>query len=185
MAEVLLQRTTASAVARALPDFFTRFPSWEAILESSEDALSESLRPLGLWRRRASALRSLAAVMMRRRGRVPRSRQELEALPGIGQYIASAVLLFKFGDREPLLDVNMARVLERVFGPRKLADIRYDPQLQALARSAVDSQYSKELNWAFLDLGALVCRPRNPKCGVCPLAARCLHARHIENVDVT
>lgn len=67
----------------------------------------------------------------------------------------------------------MARVLERFFGPRQLVDIRYDPYLQTLARQTVDPEIPQQYNWAVLDLAALVCTPRKPKCEVCPLSQRC------------
>jgi A/G-specific adenine glycosylase len=68
----------------------------------------------------------------------------------------------------------MARIMERYFEPRRLADIRYDPLLQGLAQLLVESAEDyRVINWAFLDLGALVCKPRNPRCGECPLRRGC------------
>ena len=84
--------------------------------------------------------------MAKRNGRFPSTRVEVEALPGVGQYITNATLLLCHGEAQPLLDVNMARVLERVFGPRKLVDIRYDPYLQNLAFEIVQCKGAKELN---------------------------------------
>jgi len=82
--------------------------------------------------------------------------------------------MFVHGHPEALLDTNMSRVLERYFGPRELADIRYDPYLQALARRFVAHGSGREVNWAILDLGATVCKPRTPTCEVCPMARGCL-----------
>jgi A/G-specific adenine glycosylase len=141
-----------------------------------EDGIAELgrvLRPIGLWRRRAVALKALAAEMVQRRGSFPVVRGEIQALPAAGQYVASAVLLFAYSRPEPLLDNNMARVLERVFEPRRLADIRYDPWLQALARALVRSKRSAEVNWAVLDIAALHCRPAKPACTDCPLQRKC------------
>jgi A/G-specific adenine glycosylase len=114
--------------------------------------------------------------MAKRNGRFPSDRADIEALPGIGQYIANAIQLFCHKLPRPLLDVNMARVLERVFGTRKLADIRYDPFLQDLAGRFVRSKMSARLNWAILDLAATICLARNPCCRNCPLAVMCLSA---------
>lgn len=118
-------------------------------------------------------MRALAREMAVLRGRFPQDREEIEKLPGVGQYVANAALLFCHGQPEPLLDVNMARVLERVYGPRRLADIRYDPYLQSLARRVVRSKRAREINWALLDLAALVCVIGTPKCGLCPVATLC------------
>jgi A/G-specific adenine glycosylase len=91
----------------------------------------------------------------------------------MGQYITNAFELFILKRASPLLDVNMARVLERYFGKRKLSDIRYDPYLQTLANKIVDHQYSKEINWSILDLGSLICKKTNPLCNNCPLESKC------------
>src|ERR1700754_3118738 len=146
--EVLLQRTQASTVGRFFDSFFQLFGSWVDIDESSRELLENTLRPIGLWRRRATALRGLAREMVQRPDGFPDSREELEALPAVGQYVASAVLLFAHKRPEPLLDANMARVLERVIEPRRLVDIRYDARLQSLARLVVGSRNPARLNWA-------------------------------------
>jgi A/G-specific adenine glycosylase len=113
--------------------------------------------------------------MAARRSRFPLSRREIEALPGVGQYIANAILCFCHRKPQPLLDVNMARVVERYFGPRKKADIRYDPYLQELTTHIVRPDCNR-INWAILDFGALVCKSRKPLCSICPLFDNCCFA---------
>ena len=176
MAEVLLQRTRAEAVAAFFPPFMREFPSWKRLSSASAERLQLCLQPIGLWRRRAASIQALAREMAQRNGRFPRDREEIEALPGIGQYIANAVLLFCHGEAQPLLDVNMARVLERFFGPRQLVDIRYDPYLQSLGKRAITCRRPAAMNWALLDLAALVCTSTNPGCCDCLLARRCRFA---------
>ena len=179
IAEALLQRTRAETVASFFPQFIKEFPSWKRLGSASVTRLQRHLQPIGLWRRRAASIRLLGREMKRRNGRFPRDRAEIEALPGVGQYIANAVRLFCHGVPQPLLDASMARVLERVFGPRTLADIRYDPYLQHLARRVVDCSKSHSINWAILDLGALICTPKKPACSVCPLRSGCNYAKGI------
>ena len=176
VAELLLQRTRAETVASFFPAFVEEFPSWKQLGSASIGRLQRYLQPIGLWRRRAVSIKALGLAMAKTNGRFPRDREGIEALPGIGQYIANAVLLFCHGVPEPLLDVNMARILERVFGPRKLADIRYDPYLQELARKVVHCKTPAKLNWAILDLAATTCLIRNPRCNDCPLAPMCRSA---------
>jgi len=173
VAEILLQRTTAAKVSQAYNAFLYHYPSWSTLAHASFEDLQEYLKPLGLWLQKAQAFQSLAAAIEERGGSLPASRSELECLPGIGQYIANAALLTLFNHPEPLIDVNMARVLERFFGPRKLADIRYDPYLQTLARRVVNTENSLQVNWAILDLGASVCKNGTPLCVQCPLRAKC------------
>jgi A/G-specific adenine glycosylase len=173
IAEVLLQRTRAETVADFFPEFIHDFPSWKKLSKADIGQLQHYLQPIGLWRRRASSIHLLAQEMAKHNGRFPRDRKEIERLPGIGQYITNAVLLFCHDESHPLLDVNMARVLERVFGPRKLSDIRYDPYLQDLASIVVCCQSPKKINWAILDFAATICLIRNPCCTICPLLTIC------------
>jgi A/G-specific adenine glycosylase len=173
VSEVLLQRTRAEVVARFLPQFLRSYPSWNCLAKAREKDLQKRLQPLGLWRRRASSLRRLAIAMAETNGRYPQSRAEIESLPGVGQYISNAIMLFRHGQPEPLLDVNMVRVLERCFGKRRLADIRYDSDLQEISRLVVSGPKAVEVNWAILDLASLICIQRTPRCGKCPLQKLC------------
>jgi len=175
IAEVLLQRTKADVVSRIFSDFIARYPSWKALASASEQELEILLRPLGLWRRRAKSMKALAMAMAATRGRYPKDRSGVESLPGVGQYICNAILMFDQGLCYPLLDVNLARVLERLFGPRKLADIRYDPFLQTIAARVVEHSSPTLINWAFLDHAALICTIKSPKCETCPLKRSCCY----------
>ena len=180
LAEVLLQRTRAETVAEFHPRFVRHWPSWTKLAMASEEELRSFIQPIGLWRRRSASLLRLASEMARRRGRFPKKREEIESLPGVGQYITNAILLFCHGDPQPLLDVNMARVLERFFGPRKLVDIRYDPYLQTLSYKVVAGNDSVSTNWAVLDLASLVCKNKNPQCRICPLVNKCRYAEQLQ-----
>ena len=171
--EILLQRTQAATVSQFFGSFFQKFRCWDDIDAAPIGQLEKVLRPVGLWRRRSASLKALAGEMVRRRGHFPASRDELELLPAVGQYVASAVLLFAYKRAEPLLDGNMARVIERVFEPRHLVDIRYDPRLQALARILVRSRDPARVNWALLDVAARNCLHQTPRCSDCPLKRRC------------
>lgn len=177
-AELLLQRTRASVVADFFNDFIKKYPSWQDLASAEQADLEEFLKPVGLWKRRTAALISLARAVVTRGGELPASREELESLPAIGQYIANAVLTMCYNRREPLLDVNMARLLERFFGPRNLADIRYDSYLQELSRVVLSRRSAKELNWAMIDFAALVCTARSPSHTSCPLATQCSFVSH-------
>lgn len=173
IAEILLQRTKAETIAAFMPRFLQAFPSWDELAKASEDDLKEFFLPIGLWKRRAASLAKLAREIHLRHGSFPTRREEIEALPGIGQYITNAILLLCYGEPQPLIDVNMSRVLERYFGPRYLVDIRYDPYIQRLAKAVVDGDDPASINWAILDLAALICKVKVPKCQICPLLGGC------------
>lgn len=175
IAEVLLQRTKAETVSKFYSQFIKDFPNWSKLAESNTIHIEEYLKPVGLNRQRSKRLKSLALEMVKRKGKIPEERSDLESIPFMGQYIANAVELIIYNKPTPLIDVNMSRVLERYFGKRKMVDIRYDPYLQKLAAKVVNNEKSKELNWAILDYGALICRAQNPWCSICKLNSKCVY----------
>jgi len=178
IAEVLLQRTRAETVASFYSKFIINYPNWESLERANINEIEDYLKPVGLYRQRSIRLKKLAVEMVKRKGILPKDRKELESIPFMGQYIANAVELVVFNEASPLLDVNMARVLERFFEPRKLADIRYDPQLQKLSYEVVNHVNAKEMNWAILDFAALICKARTPLCNICILHSKCNYANH-------
>lgn len=177
IAEILLQRTKAETVHKFYNEFVIKFPGWKQLAAAKQEKLEEALKPIGLYRQRSHRLIHLANEMVKRDGELPNDRKDLEAIPFMGQYIANAVELIIFNQPAPLIDVNMARVLERFFGPRSLADIRYDPYLQDLAKRVVNHENSKEINWAILDFAASICTARNPKHETCPLRSKCNYVK--------
>jgi len=179
VSEILLQQTSAGKVAGVIGVFTTRYPDWTALAEARPEEIETVIYQLGIYKKRARTLHSLANAVVPLES-FPRTRPGLENLPGIGQYIANVLMVTIHRKRMPFLDVNMARVLERFFGPRELADIRYDPFLQALARKVVNVSDPLSTNWMILDFAALVCTNRNPRCSACPLTGRCPYGRRPE-----
>lgn len=173
ISEVLLQRTKAETVAKFFPPFIKKYPSWIKLGSATEEELQEVLKPLGLYKQRGARLYKLAQELEKRSGIFPKERDQVEEIPMMGQYLTNAYELFIIKRPSALLDVNMARVLERYFGPRKLSDIRYDPYLQELSYRVVNITQSKEMNWAILDYSAMVCRAKAPQCHECSLKRKC------------
>ena len=83
IAEVLLQRTKAETVANFFPEFIKRYPSWRTLSTAKASELKKILKPIGLWRRRSATIKKLSKEMARRNGRFPRTREEIEKLPGV------------------------------------------------------------------------------------------------------
>ena len=147
----------------------------QALAATDEAKLAERLATLGLQNRRAAQrLVALAGVLLVRDGRVPNSKTELETLPGVGPYVAAAYMSTVLHEPEPMVDVNMARLIERLYGPRTLADIRYDPHINGIAHRLIHlAARPEEFNWAVLDLGAAHCKARSPSCTRVPSSKRC------------
>jgi A/G-specific adenine glycosylase len=173
ISETLLQRTKVETVAKFLPVFLKRYPTWRELGESSQGEIIDFIRPLGLNKQRGLKLFMLAQEIKLRGGIFPKERDQLEEMPMMGQYLCNAFELFILKKRVPLLDVNMARLLERFFGKRNLSDIRYDPYLQNLAYMVVNIKESKRLNWAILDYASLICQSKKPKCNLCVINQNC------------
>jgi len=178
IAEVLLQRTKAETIAKFYPKFILKFPDWSSIDSSPQAELANILIPIGLYQQRSIRLKKLAKEMLLLNGEIPKDKTSLEKLTLFGQYIVNAILLFVNNKATPLIDVNMARILERFFGKRKLADIRYDPYLQKLASDIVKHDHAIKLNWAILDFAALVCKSRKPLCQNCSLTTNCKYYKN-------
>jgi A/G-specific adenine glycosylase len=179
LSELLLQRTRAETVGKHISVFFDQFPDWPSLAKADEGELVDAIKPFGLYNRRSKAIRGLAVEMAKRNYVLPDTREELESLPGVGQYIANAILLYEQSQPQPLLDENMARVIERFFGYSRKRDLRFDVYLQMTAKEIVNCVDIKKINWAILDFGALVCRPRNPRCDACPMVGDCMSSRLI------
>lgn len=176
--EILLQRTSADVVARFAVSFFGAYPDWTTVAAASTTELERTLTPLGLARRRSATLKSLAFLLAsgERDG-------AYEQLSGLGQYIARAVRVARFGTTEAMIDVNFVRLVRRLFGGRWKSDYRFDARLQALGLAIIEgADDPKSANWAVLDFGALVCRARSPRCSDCPLSARCDWANQVKRL---
>lgn len=172
IAELMLQRTCASAVSKVVVEFISKYPDWWAIANVDLCQLEADLAVLGLQHRRARVMSALAKSM------ISGHPLDLDAR-GIGQYIFRAIQVGTIDAPLAMLDTNFSRILKRVFtGPWK-SDLRHDPRLQALAKRTIEAGLSPRItNWAIMDIGATVCRPRKPVCGRCPLATLCHFAIH-------
>jgi len=173
VSEVMLQQTRVETVIRYYERFLARFPTPAALAGAPESEALALWSGLGYYRR-ARRLREGAAAVAASGGELPRTAEQLAALPGIGPYTAAAIASIAFGEAEPVLDGNVARVLSRRLA---LAD---DPgsaagrrALLAAAGELLDGRRPGDSNQALMELGATVCTPRAPACGDCPLAGGC------------
>ncbi len=178
LAETLLRKTNAEKVARFLPEMLAALQTPKAVASMSCEQLAEILKPLGIHRQRAQLLKSLATqLLVRHGGAVPTSLRELEALPGVGPYTARAVLCFAFGRRTAVVDRNVIRVIERFFNLTWTRRPHEDPNAWKVAEQLLPEIGWAEHNYALLDLGKKVCRPRRPRCSNCPLVQECWFAK--------
>jgi len=174
LSEVLLQQTTAAAAAPYYARFLARWPRAETLAAASLDEVIEAFAGLGYYAR-ARNLHACAQEIARRGGRFPQSEAALRALPGVGAYTAAAVAAIAFGERAAAVDGNVARILARLAAlPTPLPKAR--AAIAAAAAALVPADRPGDFAQALMDLGAMVCRPRNPDCAACPLSADCAAA---------
>ena len=171
LVEMCLHRTKADQVAQVADELINLGRTPDSFLNNAE-ALGPALASLGLhWR--SENLRSAAEFIKdEMNGRIPDNWQELIFIPGVGDYIASAVLCFAFDRPSVLLDTNTLRIARR-FSGESLKQSKWQLRL-SLHELAGDRGADAEWNQALLDLGGLVCRARAPKCGDCPVRNHCV-----------
>ena len=173
VAELMLQRTQAPQVEGIYQRFFEEFPTLEAASCAPLRRIEKILGHLGLNHRIPRIHRILKWIAEEHGGRVPDTLDGLKALPGVGDYIAHAVLCFGYGRDVPILDPNVYRVLHRVFGlTSSKKRPRDDPKVWGFAAELVPAGKAKLYNEALLDLGAVVCR-KKPLCPQCPVRSIC------------
>ena len=177
VASFLLRKTTTAQVVKVYSEFLKRYPSPEALLKSSEEEVKGLIRPLGIEHQRSKHLIALAREIVRRfGGQVPCDKESLKELPGVGDYIASEVLLVACNQPEPLLDRNMIRVLERVFGVKSSKKRPHtDKALWRFAKTIVpvEPEQARKFNYGILDFARKICTARSPKCSACSLRGIC------------
>lgn len=175
LSEVMAQQTP---VARVAPVWTAWMGRWPTPADLAAEAPGEVVRAWGRlgYPRRALRLRDAAvAIVERHDGAVPADEDALRALPGIGAYTAAAVAAFAFGRRATVVDTNVRRVLARALQGREYPAPALTVAETRLAASALPEDDTDAATWnvAVMELGAVVCRARGPRCGECPLVDRC------------
>lgn len=177
VSEVMLQQTQTSRVVVKLPEFMERFPDVERLAAASRAELLRAWQGMG-YNSRALRLQETARELAGRfGGEFPRDSDMLRSLPGIGPYTAAAILCFAFGQDVPLVDVNVARVLSRIFHRcYSPAQIHPESRIRKLAGHLVPEGDAYRWHQTLMDFGALICTGRAPACDRCPLSDICLSA---------
>jgi len=174
LSEVMLQQTQVATVVPYYRKFVARFHNVKALAKAKLDDVLTLWSGLGYYTRARNLHAAAKAVAERHGGRFPRTREELESLPGIGRSTAAAVAVFAFGAREAILDGNVKRVLARHFAVRGFpGDKRVERRLWALAESALPAKNVETYTQGLMDLGAEVCTRRRPACDRCPVSTSC------------
>lgn len=175
VSEVMSQQTQMSRVVPYWLSWMKVWPDAASLAKASTAEVLTAWGHLG-YPRRALRLQECATVVAEQHGnRLPQSYEELVALPGIGDYTASAVMSFAFGERIAVIDTNIRRVLSRVFlGKESLGGVATREE-RDLSTRVLPGESSDSVTWnqSVMELGALVCTAKKPLCSQCPLASSC------------
>jgi A/G-specific adenine glycosylase len=177
IAEIMLQQTQVATVIPYFERWMRRFPDLSALAQAPESDVMEAWAGLGYYSRARNILVT-ARALTARGGGFPDTREGLLALKGIGEYTAGAIASLAFGKPEPILDGNLVRVFSRRYGLAFLPDSKPNRDLYwRLAREWAAAHHAGLVNEGLMELGALVCTPRNPDCAGCPLSGTCAARR--------
>jgi len=176
VSEFMLQQTPVSRVLPAYRDWLARWPTPAALAAASAGDAVRQWGRLGYPRRAIRLHEAATIITSKHAGQVPESVDELLALPGIGSYTAAAIASFAYGQRHPVLDTNVRRVLARLISGQQHPPTALTVAERALAQSLLPPQQDRRAaTWsvALMELGALLCTATSPKCPACPVAAHC------------
>lgn len=175
ISEILLHRTQASQVLPTYQAFLQCYPDLAMLAQASKEELHHILYSLGL-RWRIDLLQRMAVDLMTRfHGKIPQEKEQLLSLPGVSEYIASAVRCFAWGIQEPIIDTNVVRIIARVFDLTLKDSSRRNQQYRKLITALVDPIHPRMYNYSLLDLAAQICTKKSPpRCTQCPLQQLCV-----------
>jgi A/G-specific adenine glycosylase len=172
LSEVMLQQTNVAMARPYFEKFTARWANVEALASAEDADVMAAWAGLGYYARARNLLACARKVASDHRGRFPDDEAELLKLPGIGRYTAAAIASIAFGQRAVVVDGNVERVVSRLFAVEEpLPAAR--PKLYQLMDGITPAEQCGDFAQAMMDLGATICTPRSPACGICPLASQC------------
>ncbi len=173
LAEIMLQQTTCAAVIPYFENFTTKWPTVKALASADTDDIMHAWAGLGYYARARNMVKCAQEVAEQRQGQFPRAEEDLIELPGVGPYTAAAIAAIAFNGPSAPVDGNVIRVLSRLYA---IADVM--PANKAVvgeyAKAMLPKAQSGDFAEALMDLGATVCKPKNPNCGACPWGRDCV-----------
>jgi A/G-specific adenine glycosylase len=189
----MLQQTRVETVIPYYKKWLKLFPSFRALARADEREVLSAWEGLGYYSRARNLHNAAQFIVQNYNGKLPRDLAELQKLPGVGRYTAGALASIVFGMDEPALDGNLKRVFSRIFDVNVPIDsTEGEKLLWKFAHENIPKDKAAEFNQALMDLGAMVCLPKNPRCEICPVKAYCLarkigtqHLRPLKKVKKT
>jgi A/G-specific adenine glycosylase len=170
VSEVMLQQTRVETVIPYYKKWLKTFPTVKKLASARENRVLKLWEGLGYYARARNLHRAARQIS----GKLPRTAAEWGQLSGVGPYTAAAIASIAFDERIPVLDGNVLRVLSRIFAVRdNVRAPKTQKKLQIFAQNLMPMRHAGDFNQAMMELGALVCVPKNPRCDACPVRKFC------------
>lgn len=174
VSEIMLQQTQAATVVPYYERFLARFPDARSLAGADEQDVLRLWEGLGYYRRARSLHRAAKEAVERFGGQFPEDVESIQSLPGVGRYTAGAVASFAFDAKAPIVEANTQRLYARLAAIEDdLSKPASQRRLWAIAEALLPREEPGKFNQALMDLGSLICTPRRPRCGECPVAKQC------------
>ncbi|MDD4194368.1 MAG: A/G-specific adenine glycosylase [Acholeplasmataceae bacterium] len=183
ISEIMLQQTQAETVEPYFEKFIHKYPTIEDLATANLDELKKNVEGIGYYRRFKLMQEAAMIIMQDYQGQFPTTYEDLIKLPGIGKYTVGAIMSIAYNKPYSALDGNVIRVLSRYLGD--FGDMRKDKEKKKLDQynqQMIEKANPRIYTEAMIELGALICRPKQPKCEICPLNAHC-YAYQNDQID--
>ncbi len=175
VSEIMLQQTRVETVIPYYERFMSSFPTLTSLSQASESEVLKHWEGLGYYTRARNLHAAVKEVVATYGGVVPNTEEEISNLKGIGPYTKGAILSIAYDQPVPAVDGNVLRVISRILAIEKdIAQQRTRKDIEAIVREMIPLHDPSGFNQALMELGALICIPRNPKCSICPVQQNCV-----------
>jgi len=176
----MLQQTQVKTVIPYFKNFIQKYPSQKKLSEANEDQILAAWSGLGFYRRARNIFASKEIIKKSYANRFPKEFQQIISLPGIGKSTAGAIMSLAYLEPHPILDGNVKRVISRFL--KKELDLLKETELWNLSEEMVNRDDCFSYTQGIMDLGATICTPANPSCGICPVSSQCLSAFKVKSI---
>ena len=180
ISEIMLQQTQVKTVIPYFKNFIQKYPSQKKLSEASEDQILAAWSGLGFYRRARNIFASKEIIKKNYGNRFPKEFQQIISLPGVGKSTAGAIMSLAYLEPHPILDGNVKRVISRFL--KKELDLLKETELWNLSGEMVNRDDCFSYTQGIMDLGATICTPANPSCGICPVSSQCLSAFKVKSI---
>lgn len=176
----MLQQTQVKTVIPYFKNFIQKYPSQKKLSEANEDQILAEWSGLGFYRRARNIFASKEIIKKNYGNRFPKEFQQIISLPGVGKSTAGAIMSLAYLELHPILDGNVKRVISRFL--KKELDLLKETELWNLSEEMINRDDCFSYTQGIMDLGATICTPANPSCGICPVNSQCLSAFKVKSI---